>query len=207
MSSSYCDITVPTCTDTDKSSWVTKRTDFTNTLNEITNTAVSSNSPYAAHSITIEAKIAQLNDLYNKIKAYLDGTCIQKSVLDRNTVLNTTILQLEQENDNKKDDVDSALARDEILRSRHTSVTPHQLFLLDRPIRRTTIPYLWILSVIFIGIALFIFKLTLPVIGVSDYNFIYILQSFFTNIYVVYSLLGATLIVVLFLSLKVAGVI
>ena len=52
-----------------------------------------------------------------------------------------------------KTDVESAVARDELLRTRDTKLNEHQLFILDRPVRRNMIPfygfyllYLWVLD-------------------------------------------------------------
>ena len=49
-------------------------------------------------------------------------------------------------------DVDSAIARDELLRSSEADISRHQLLLLGRPIRKGLIPYIWGLSILFIGI-------------------------------------------------------
>jgi hypothetical protein len=69
-----------------------------------------------------------------------------------------------------KTDVESAVARDELLRSRDTDLTTHQLFILDRPVRRNMIPYLWVLSIVFVGIGLVILRMPplLPVLGVTN---------------------------------------
>jgi hypothetical protein len=106
-----------------------------------------------------------------------------------------------------KIDVTSAIARDELLRSRNTDVTRHQLFLLDRPIRRGLIPYLWVLAILFIGVGLVIFRMTMPELSFSSNGGILtILIAFFSNRGVLVSLLVTALIVILFLSLKIGGV-
>ena len=118
-----------------------------------------------------------------------------------------------------KVDVESAIARDELLRSRNTEISRHQLFILDRPIRRGLIPYLWVLSVLFIGVGLVIFRMTAPSLGMATGNAasnssLYgaaasiqmLILGFFSNRVVLVSLLVSTLIVILFLSLKIAGV-
>jgi hypothetical protein len=99
--------------------------------------------------------------------------------------------------------------QDELLRTRNTEVTRHQLFILDRPVRRGLIPYLWVIAVLFIGIGLVIFKMTMPVIstnGAEGASFVTTLMEFFTNKIVLSSLLGSAIIVIIFLSLKIGGV-
>jgi hypothetical protein len=137
---------------------------------------------------------------------YIDNSCEQGGIINANRALSTSISHLEEHNNELKVDVESALARDELLRSRETATNPHQLFLLDRPIRRTMIPYLWIMSILFIGAALAIFKIMVPTVA-SPESLKFLLLSFFTNVYVLYALLGASAITILFLSLKVANVI
>ena len=107
-----------------------------------------------------------------------------------------------------KIDVETSVARDKLLRSRDTDVTRHQLFILDRPIRKGLIPYLWIISVLFIGIGLVIFKMSMPSLetDVGGGSILYMTMEFVTNKIVLGSLLMSALIVILFLSLKVAGV-
>ena len=112
-----------------------------------------------------------------------------------------------------KVDVDSSITRDKLLRSRDTDVSRHQLFILDRPIRKGLIPYLWVISVLFIGIGLVILKISLPSLGsdtlgtnTGGNSVLSILTEFITNKIVLGSLLTSALIVILFLSLKVAGV-
>lgn len=121
--------------------------------------------------------------------------------------LQLTINKLEKEKDNLKVDVESAIARDDVLRSRETNITPHALFILDRPIRKRLIPYLWVIAIVFIGIALVIFKMAMPTI-VLDVNssVIAMIINTVTSRAVLGSLLGAALIVIIFLSLKIGGV-
>jgi len=128
------------------------------------------------------------------------------SITDRAT-LQLTINKLEKEKDNLKVDVESAIARDDVLRSRETNITPHALFILDRPIRKRLIPYLWVIAIVFIGIALVIFKMAMPTI-VLDVNssVIAMIINTVTSRAVLGSLLGAALIVIIFLSLKIGGV-
>jgi hypothetical protein len=108
-------------------------------------------------------------------------------------------------------DVESAIARDELLRSRNTNITRHELFILDRPVRKGLIPYLWVISVLFIGVGLVIFKMTMPSLGLgtavaANASVELSVMDFFSNKFVLISLLVSALIVIVFLSLKIAGV-
>lgn len=134
------------------------------------------------------------------------------SLLNANGELQKQINILERHKDEMKIDVESSIARDKLLRSRDTEVTPHQLFILDRPIRKGLIPYLWIISVLFIGIGLVLFKMTMPslqfnTVGTNStsYSIYYMIMEFVTNKIVIGSLIVSGLIVIIFLSLKVAG--
>jgi len=133
------------------------------------------------------------------------------SLLAENGELQKHIQRLEKVLGEMKVDVESAVARDDLLRSRNTDITPHKLFLLDRPIRKGFVPYLWALSILFIGVGLVIFKMTAPTfIGTANSGAaagtMGLFIGFITNKIVLGSLLGSALIVILFLSLKIAGV-
>ena len=142
-----------------------------------------------------------INDRLQKISLNQDLNTPLKEIGQ----LQQSIISLEKKNDEMDVDVESAIARDNILRSKDTDITHHTLFLLDRPIRKKLIPYLWVVSVLFIGVALIIFKMTMPTI-IFGGSFFQVLKGVFTDKRVLGSLLGAALIVILFLSLKIAGV-
>ena len=134
-------------------------------------------------------------------------------ILSENGELMKQINRLEKIKSDIKVDVESAIARDELLRSRNTDVTRHQLFLLDKPVRKSLIPYLWVISILFIGVGLVVFKMTLPSFGIgistetpTDGSVFSMLIEFITNKIVLGSLLISALITILFLSLKIAGV-
>jgi hypothetical protein len=112
-----------------------------------------------------------------------------------------------------KTDVESAVARDELLRSRDTDLNTHQLFLLDRPVRRNMIPYLWVLSIVFVGVGLVVLRMMQPAIGTIysgmpaySTSFWYQLTSFFTNNITWIAIVGSCMVVILALGLKVGGV-
>ena len=128
-------------------------------------------------------------------------------LLTENGELQKQIRKLEKIEGDMKVDVESSIARDTILRSRDTDISRHKLFILDRPLRTGMIPYLWVLGVIFVGVALVIFKMSFP--NIFDINiaevFPMILQ-YITNTYVLGSILIVALIVIVLLSLKISGV-
>ena len=156
----------------------------------------------------IKERYSSLND---DILMYLRNNAKDtdmSGLLTENGELQKQINRLEKIQEEIKVDVESSITRDKLLRSRDTDVTRHQLFILDRPIRKGLIPYLWIISVLFIGIGLVILKMSMPSLGtdVGSSSVLYMVMEFITNKIVLGSLLLSALIVILFLSLKVAGV-
>ena len=127
--------------------------------------------------------------------------------LTENGKLQQDIKKLEIQNNELTIDVESAIARDEILRSKD-NISRHNLFILDRPIRRGLIPYLWVIGVLFIGIGLIVFKMTMPVVLLNNnlVTIFFMLKEFFTNKMVLGSFLVSALIIIFFLILKIAGV-
>jgi len=132
--------------------------------------------------------------------------------LIENGELQKQINRLQKIKDEMKIDIDSAIARDELLRSRNTAISSHQLFILDRPLRKGIIPYLWVLSILFIGVGLVVFRVAFPNIELpspsttSSTSFISMILELVTNKIVLGSLLVSALIVILFLALKIAGI-
>jgi len=167
-------------------------------------------------------KINQLNAQYRQlnddIQDYLTKKAQSKNLsglLTENGEVQKQIQQLLKVQDQLKVDVESALAREDLLRSRDTKVTSHQLFIMDRPVRKGMIPYLWLIAVLFVGVGLVIFKMMAPVIPEdilgrnefgNPYSIFGLLSSLIGNKSVLSSLLGAAIIVIIFLSLKIAGV-
>jgi hypothetical protein len=104
-------------------------------------------------------------ELYNDIMMGVSEQASQYDVtqsLQDHGALQQKVLQLEKIRQAKKEEVDTALARDTLLRSSDRRTTSHQLFLLDRPIRRERIPYLLVISVLCIGISVYVFKMAHP---------------------------------------------
>lgn len=153
------------------------------------------------------------DDIINYLKDNAKDTDMV-GILTENGELMKQINRLEKIKTESKIDVESAIARDELLRTRNTDVSRHQLFILDRPVRKGLIPYLWVISVLFIGIGLVIFKMTAPSLGLGtgillnagETSITSMIIEFITNKIVLGSLLISALITILFLSLKIAGV-
>jgi len=135
------------------------------------------------------------------------------TLLQESGTLQTTLTKLHGFKKEMKTDVESAVARDELLRTRETKLNEHQLFILDRPIRRNMIPYLWVLSVVFVGIGLVLLRILKPELGISENearvlseSFTDMLSSYFTNNTTWFAIIGACMVVILVLGLKVGGV-
>ena len=166
---------------------------------------------YSQKADNLKLQYLQLN---KDILAYVETEATHNNLSDlliENGELQNKIQRLSKIQDEIKVDVDSAVARDELLRSRDTVTTPHTLFLLDRPVRQGMIPYLWVISILFIGVGLIIVKMMAPSLsfGMNSYgqpaSFLVMLTAFFANRTVLISLLVAAAITILFLALKVGG--
>ena len=134
-------------------------------------------------------------------------------LLRKNGTLQTRLTDLHRYKKEMKVDVESAVARDELLRTRETKLNEHQLFILDRPVRRNMIPYLWVLSVVFVGIGLVLLRRMMPELGISEnearalsQSFMDMLSYYFTTNATWLGIIGACIIVILILGLKVGGV-
>jgi hypothetical protein len=151
---------------------------------------------------------ALLSDINTYLKQHATQTNLSGSLQDNGT-LTETIKELEKKNEQLNVDVETALARDELLRSRNTKRNSHALFLLDRPVRKPVIPYLWVLSILFIGLGLIMIKMTMPEFNLPmDFaGYVYaVTMNFISNRAVLVSIIAAAIIVIIFLSLKIAGV-
>jgi hypothetical protein len=158
----------------------------------------------------IKQKYAELNDDILRFVTKEANNNNLAGLLTETGELQKHINKLNKIKDDIKVDVQSAIARDELLRSRNVDISRHQLFVLDRPIRKGLIPYLWVISVLFIGVGLVIFKMTVPQISLGNTEGIatvpMMLLEFISNKVVLGSLLTSAIIVIIFLSLKIAGV-
>jgi len=173
----------------------------------------------AANSSTITNALNPLNnlrtgyitlndDITNYLKNHAKHAQLGE-LLGENGDLQKQLIRLTKIKDGMKVDVETAIARDELLRSRDTDITPHTLYLLNRPIRRSMIPYLWVFSVLFIGIGVYICMSMFPTTGAMTSTSVpisYLLLEFFSDKVVLISLLVSALIVIFFLALKIVGV-
>ena len=154
----------------------------------------------------------QYNTLNDDILRYLKEQSRYNdmpALLEESGTLQTTLTKLHEHKKEMKVDLESAIARDELLRSRNTKRDSHTLFLLDRPIRKPVIPYLWVLSILFIGLGLIMIKTTMPQLDIpmESTSYLYsIITNFISNRAVLLSIIVAAVIVIIFLSLKIAGV-
>jgi hypothetical protein len=158
----------------------------------------------------IKVRYATVNDKITKVIGNEVKDNQLSTLLTENGQLQKHIARLQTIEDEIKVDVESAVARDEVLRSRDTNLTSHQLFLLQRPVRKGVLPYLWVISVLFIGVALILFKMTFPDLPTlpssASLSIVGMTILFFENKFVLLSIIVSLLVVILFLGLKMGGV-
>ena len=171
----------------------------------------SANGPYDAiltRSNTINDKKTALLTLNKELASQLANyskTADMDSLLIENGKLQAAIKPLEEKAANATNDEKAAELRDQILRSRDTAITKHQLFLLGRPLRPSFIPFLWALSVLFIGTGILLYTYFFPI---PPELWPMTLASIYTTLsspWVWGSLFGAAAIVIFFLVLKIVG--
>jgi hypothetical protein len=92
----------------------------------------------------------------------LGSTNDMNKLLLENGQLQQQLIVLEKDKDTVQQDEKAAVARDELLRGRNVNVTRHQLFLLGRPLRPASVPVLWALSVLFVGIGIIALQVLFP---------------------------------------------
>jgi hypothetical protein len=152
-----------------------------------TNTEQDNNPSYTA-LLRLTDKAESIKQRYMKLQddivKYINTTSKDidlPGILTENGELQKQINRLEKIQHELRVDVDSSIARDQLLRSRDTDVSRHKLFIMDRPVRKGFIPYLWVFSILFVGIGLIIFKITLPSfgLGATSYSGSSILSSIF----------------------------
>ena len=120
----------------------------------------------------LQDAMTALNNLKGQYQAIHDDMIAQFSqyaahydfaaILRTNGELQKSIGQLQKLQKDIRVDVESAVARDELLRSRETETTSHSLFLMNRPLRKEIVPYLWVLAVFFVGVGLVFFHRLAP---------------------------------------------
>ena len=162
---------------------------------------------------TSNAPVADYNTLQNKISTYINTYGKDANLngeLTQNGRLQETLVKQEELNKDLKADVETAQAQDELLRSRNTKRNSHTLFLLNRPVRTQMIPILWVISVAFVGLALILVRMIAPqdtILAQGLGSFYFYFMELIASPTVLAALLGAAIIVIIFLSLKIAKVI
>lgn len=154
----------------------------------------------------IKTKYSTLNkDILEFLKTQSEDADAS-NILKENGTLQQTLHRLQKVQTELKTDVENAIERDKLLRSRNTDVSSHKLFLLDRPVRRGMIPYLWIFGILFIGVGVIIFKMMFPTVNNDFQNVFAMIYDLFSNNTLIIALLVAILTVIIFVSLQLAGV-
>ena len=155
----------------------------------------------------IKAKKADFDNLNKDIRTTI--TQITKeydtgSMLKTNGDLQQDIIRLEKQKVESNNDAATANLRDTLLKERDTAITKHQLFFLDRPVRSSSIPILWGLSILFVAAAIIVFKQLFPTISTSGTEFS--AMNFFMDPRIWMALSIAAVIVIIFLVMKIVGV-
>uniref|UniRef100_A0A6C0K3Y0 Uncharacterized protein n=1 Tax=viral metagenome TaxID=1070528 RepID=A0A6C0K3Y0_9ZZZZ len=104
-------------------------------------------------------------------------------------------------------DEKEARLRLELLRSSHSTVTNHQVFLLGRPLRPASIPLLWALSVLFIGIAALIFYTFSPFELIPSNYIVFQIYLLLINPYFIASALLVAVAAIIVTTLHITGTI
>jgi hypothetical protein len=128
-------------------------------------------------------------------------------VTQKNAQLQLDIASLTTKRDDLLVDQKAAQLRDDVLRTGNGAVTNHQIYLLGRPLRPASIPYLWALSVLFIGIAILIFYMFYPYTMPPWDVFLFDLYLLFKDPMTWGILFSLASVVILFLSLRIAKII
>ena len=126
-----------------------------------------------------------------------------EALLQKNGELQKQIAKAETQKGELHEDAGNAKVRDQALRTKDTNINNRQVYLLGHPLRPASIPYLWGLSILFIGIAVLMLYYYSPIPFPSSEDLIPILIEQFYNPWLWISLLGAASIIILFLILKV----
>jgi hypothetical protein len=158
---------------------------------------------------TVNGKLNDFTILNKNISDKLKEIAIQNdtgSLLTTNGQLLTDIKQLESQNAELKSDAETATLRDELVKDRNTAVNRHQLFFLNKPLNKSSIPFLWGFSILFVGIGVLIFKQMFPIGFTVMPGTGFELIPFITDPRVLIALTVSSIIVIIFLVMKIFGV-
>ena len=113
-------------------------------------------------------KMMELNSgLSAAIRSYANNNDMN-GLLSENGLLQQTIQNRQKDKQDTEVDAKAAELRDELLRTREHRGSKHQLILLGRPLRPASIPYLWALSALFVGIGLLVVAMAFPTLNISN---------------------------------------
>ena len=172
---------------------------------------MSDTDPWRPLTAMIYCTILNKSDVeYAKIIAPIAGdnpTLPVDIVTQRNVQLQTDIAALTTRRDDLLVDQQAAQLRDDVLRTGNGAVTNHQIYLLGRPLRPASMPYLWALSVLFIGLAILIFYMFYPYTAPPWDVFLFDLYLLFKDPMTWGILFSLASVVILFLSLRIAKII
>jgi len=113
-------------------------------------------------------KMMELNSgLSAAIRSYANNNDMN-GLLTENGLLQQTIQNRQKDKQDTEVDAKAAELRDELLRTREHRGSKHQLILLGRPLRPASIPYLWALSALFVGIGLLVVAMAFPTLNISN---------------------------------------
>ena len=153
-----------------------------------------------------KTRLQELNGaVSNAIRSHASNNDIN-GLLSENGLLQQAIQDRQQTRQATEADAKAAELRDDVLRTREYAVSKHQLFLLGRPLRPGSIPYLWALAALFVGLGLLGIAMAFPSITLSsqlqDTNW----MDTMSQPMVWGSVLGSCAIIILFMALNTAGV-
>ena len=150
-----------------------------------------------------KTQIIQLNtDLSTAIQTQGQNSDME-ALLQKNGDLQKQIATAESKKQELSQDAGSAKVRDQVLRAKDTTINHRQVYLLGHALRPASIPYIWGLSVLFIGVAVLMLYYYSPIEPVPTEVIIAFMMEQFYNPWLWISLLGAASIVILFLILNI----
>jgi hypothetical protein len=126
-------------------------------------------------------------------------------LLQQNGQLQQKIAAAQKRYDEILQEAATADARNKNLRTSDTHITAHQVFLLGRPLRPASIPYLWALSVLFISISVLFLYYYSPITIPPLFIIIQMATDIIYSPWLWASLFGIASIVILFLVLRLTG--
>ena len=152
-----------------------------------------------------QTKSTKLNaDITDAINSYASKNDMD-ALLSQNGQLNQKIAAAQKRYDEYVELAYTADERNKNLRSRESNITTHKVFLLGRPLRPASIPYLWALSFLFVCMALLLLYYYSPVTIPPIYVLIAMAQDLMYSPMLWAGLFGVASIVILFLVLKLVG--